>query len=216
MIACKHQQRRQHQRPAAQCQQGGAEQSGQHHQHPADGGLVRRRGKGVGKAGVLCHRERCHGQAREGPFQHKGQCPAQAHPGREVHAGAKGKVGRKITAQPDHRKGTAVGVFEDLQLLFPVAIAGKGITGVGIAIQVDAARDPDRDQAEPRRFCGHRQGQSAAQAPQPANDHPDERESTHGIPHVFLVPRELRHRQGRKHGKGHCNGLQSNHFSTPL
>lgn len=78
-----------------------------------------------------------------------------------------------------------MGVFEDLQLLFPVAIAGKGIAGVGIAIQVDAARDPDRDQAEPRRFCGHRQGQSAAQAPQPANDHPDEREGTHGIPHVF-------------------------------
>ena len=216
MVACKHQQRRQHQRPAAQCQQGGAEQSGQHHQHPADSSSICRRGKGVGKAGVLCHRERCHGQARKGPFQHKGQCPAQAHPGREVHAGAKGKVGHKITAQPDHRKGTAVRVFEDLQLLFPVAIAGKSIAGIGIAIQVDAARDPDRDQAEPRRLCGHRQGQSAAQAPQPANDHPDEREGAHGIPHVFLVPRELRHRQGRKHGKGHCNGLQSNHFSSPL
>ena len=62
-----------------------------------------------------------------------------------------------------------------------------------------------------------RQGQDAAEAPQPATHQPDEGEGAHGVPHIFFVPLELRHRQGRKHRKGHRDGLQNSHsFSPPL
>ena len=49
-----------------------------------------------------------------------------------------------------------------------------------------------------------------------ANHRTDEREGAHGVAHIFFVPVELRHRDGRKHGKGHRDGLQNDHFSTPL
>ena len=59
--------------------------------------------------------------------------------------------------------------------------------------------------------------QDAAEAPQPAAHQPDEGEGTHGVPHILLVPPELRHRQGRKHRKGYRDGLQNGHsFSPPL
>jgi hypothetical protein len=81
---------------------------------------------------------------------------------------------------------------------------------------MDAAGDPDRDQAEARRPRRTRQGQHAAQEPQQPDDHPDEREGAHRIPHVLFGPVELRHRHSRKHGERHGNGLQNDHFSTPL
>ena len=47
--------------------------------------------------------------------------------------------------------------------------------------------------------------QCSAQAPQGPAHCADERERAHRVAHVLFVPVELRHRDGRKHGKGHCN-----------
>ena len=60
-----------------------------------------------------------------------------------------------------------------------------------------------------------RQVHYAAETPQPAAHQPDEGEGTHGVSHIFFVPLELRHRQGRKHRKGHRDGLQHSHSSSP-
>ena len=108
-------------------------------------------------------------------------------------------------------------VLQDLELFFAVAVAREGIRGVGIAVQMDAAGDRHRHEAE-RRSPGHiRQGQDTAEAPQPAAYQPDEGEGAHGVPHILLIPPELRHRQGRKHRKGYRDGLQNGHsFSPPL
>ena len=173
-------------------------------------------GKGVCQPGVFCQRERRHCQPGKGTFQHQRKGPDQPHPGGKVHAGAQGKIGSKVAAQPDHRKRSAVGVLEDLQLLFPVAVAGKGVAGVGVAVQMDAPGDQHRDQAEACRLCRRRQGQEPPQAPQPPAHQPDEGEGAQSVPHIFFVPVKLRHRHRRKHGKGDGNRLQNDHFSTPL
>ena len=81
---------------------------------------------------------------------------------------------------------------------------------------MDAAGDPYRDQRKARRLGKARQGQRATHTPRRTNNDTNEREGAHGVAHIFFVPFELRHRDGRKHGKGHRNGLQNDHFSTPL
>ena len=65
----------------------------------------------MGKAGVFCHGKGRHRKAGKCPLQHQRQRPQSAHPGRELHAGGEAEVSRKIAAQPDDRKGTAVRVF---------------------------------------------------------------------------------------------------------
>ena len=52
-----------------------------------------------------------------------------------------------------------------------------------------------------------RQRQHAADAPQCAAHHPHQREGAERVPHIFFVPVELRHRQGREHGERHRNRL---------
>ena len=111
MVAPEHRQRCQHQRPAAQRRHTHAQHCGQHRQHPAHHSFVCCSGKGVCKTGVFCHGERCHRKARKRPFQHKCQNPQHTHAGCKTHTGAQGKIGQKIAAQPDDRKGTAMGVF---------------------------------------------------------------------------------------------------------
>ena len=171
----------------------------------------------MGEAGVLRQRERRHGKARQRPLQHQRQRPAQARPGREPHTAAEAEVGHKVAAQPDDSEGPTVGVFQNLKLFFPVAVAREGIRSVGVAVEMDAAGDGHRHEAERRRPGQFRQGQDAAETPQPAAHQPDEGEGAHGVPHIFFVPLELRHRQGRKHRKGHRDGLQNSHsFSPPL
>ena len=44
----------------------------------------------------------------------------------------------------------------------------------------------------------------------------DERKCAESVPHVFLVPGKLRHRQRRKHGERHRDRLQSCHGFSPL
>ena len=65
----------------------------------------------MGKAGVFCHGKGRHRKAGERPLQNQCQRPQRAHPGRELHAGGEAEVSRKIAAQLDDRKGTAVRVF---------------------------------------------------------------------------------------------------------
>ena len=217
IIAPQRQKRCCRQPAAAQRRQRQDEQSRQAAEEAADGLLVGRCGKSMGEAGVLRQRERRHGKARQRPLQHQRQRPAQARPGREPHTAAEAEVSHKVAAQPDDSEGPTVGVFQDLKLFFAVAVAREGVRGVGIAVEMDAAGDGHRHEAERRRPGQLRQGQDAAEAPQPAAHQPDEGEGAHGVPHIFLVPLELRHRQGRKHRKGHRDGLQNSHsFSPPL
>ena len=65
----------------------------------------------MGKAGVFSHGKGRHRKAGKCPLQHQRQRPQRAHPGRELHAGGEAEVSRKIAAQPDDRKGTAVRVL---------------------------------------------------------------------------------------------------------
>ena len=85
----------------------------------------------------------------------------------------------------------------------------------GVTIQMDAARDPDRDQAKARRAHHGGQRQAGAHAPQHAAQHPHQREGTERIPHVFLVPVKLRHRHSREHGQCHGDRLQNCHGRSP-
>ena len=112
---------------AAQRRQRQDEQSRQAAEEAADGLLVGRCGKSMGEAGVLRQRERRHGKARQRPLQHQRQRPAQARPGREPYAAAEAEVSHKVAAQPDDSEGPTVGVFQDLKLFFPVAVAREGV-----------------------------------------------------------------------------------------
>lgn len=65
----------------------------------------------MGKAGVFGHGKSRHRKAGERSLQNQRQRPQRAHPGGELHAGGKAEISRKIAAQPDDRKGTAVRVL---------------------------------------------------------------------------------------------------------
>ena len=65
----------------------------------------------MGKAGVFRHGKGRYRKAGKRPFQNQRQRPQHTHPGRELHAGGKAEISRKIAAQPDDRKGTAVRVL---------------------------------------------------------------------------------------------------------
>lgn len=84
-----------------------------------------------------------------GTLQHQRQQPDSPHLRGKLHAAAQRKVGHKVAAQPDHGERAAVRVLEDIELFLGIAIAAKGITGVGVTIQMDAARDPDRIRQKP-------------------------------------------------------------------
>ena len=159
------------------------------------------------KAGIFGQGKGRHCVTGAGTLQHQRQQPDSPHLRGKLHAAAQRKVGHKVAAQPDHGERAAVRVLENIELFLGIAIAAKGIAGIGVTIQMDAARDPDRHKAEPRRAGRRRQRQHTADAPQCAAHHPHQREGAERVPHIFFVPVELRHRQGREHGERHRNRL---------
>ena len=117
------------------------------------------------------------------------------------------KVRDEIDDAPYDRESARVRILQYFQ--FPLArLTGRdGVHRVAESVQMDAARDPDRHKAEPCRAGRRRQRQHAADAPQCAAHHSHQREGAERVPHIFFVPVELRHRQGREHGERHRNRL---------
>ena len=167
------------------------------------------------KAGIFGQGKGRHCVTGAGTLQHQRQQPDSPHLRGKLHAAAQRKVGHKVAAQPDHGERAAVRVLEDIELFLGITIAAKGIAGIGVTIQMDAARDPDRDQAKARRAHHGGQRQAGAHVPQCAAQHPHQREGTERIAHVFLVPVKLRHRHSREHGKCHGDRLQNCHGRFP-
>ena len=216
MIPPEHQQSRQSRQSAAQPDHPRADADRLRREHHAHAVSICRRSERMRKPRVLRHRKRRNRQPRKRTLKHKRQRPDRADTRRKPYARAERKVRDKIAAQADDRKRAAVRILENSELFLPVAIAGQRIGCIRIAIQMNAARHRDGNQAESRRLRHFRQGQQPADTPQCADNRADQRERRHRIAHISFIPLDFRHRQRGKHGKRHANRFKRDQIHFPL
>ena len=112
----------------------------------------------------------------------------------------------------DDREGPDVRVFHDRQFFLLVPMAAERVHRVGVAVEMDAAHQEDRERRE--QGSGQERGQAEVPAdrreedPAKAEDQTHQRERQHRILPVLFVPLHLRDGDTGEHPEGHENGLE--------
>ena len=173
-------------------------------------GVVR---EGLRETGVFRHRERGHRQSGQRPGEDEGQADQQPLFKallREDRAGREPE--QEVDHQMDDREGPDVGVFHDRQFFLLVPVAAERVHRVGVAVEMDAADQKDRERREQASGQERRQAEMTADRhdddPAEAQDEAHQRERQHRIFPVLFVPLHLRDGNAGEHTEGHQDGLE--------